>query len=99
MRTDGTEYQTEICSFSIRSASRTGKMAAPSGSTTMQAPARQVAKMSKTDRSKCRGAGLQMRSPSPSPALAAAHATKVSELRCEIMTPFGVPVDPDVYKM
>ena len=65
----------------------------------MQAAAWQVAKMSKTDRSKCSGAGLQTRSCSPSPAQAAAHSTKVSEARCEIITPFGVPVDPDVYRM
>ena len=55
--------------------------------------------MSKTDRSKCSGAGLQTRSCSPSPAAAAAHSTNVSELRWEIITPFGVPVDPEVYKM
>jgi len=65
----------------------------------MQAAAWQLAKMSKTDRSKCRGAGLQTRSCSLSPAHSAAQATKVSELRCEIMTPFGVPVDPEVYRM
>ena len=46
-----------------------------------------------------RGAGLQTRSCSLSPAQAAAQSTKVSEVRCEIMTPFGVPVDPEVYKM
>ena len=55
--------------------------------------------MSKTDRSKCSGAGLQTRSCSPSPAAAAAQSTNVSELRWEIITPFGVPVDPDVYRM
>ena len=55
--------------------------------------------MSKTDRSKCSGAGLQTRSCSRRPAQAAAHATKVSEARCEIITPFGVPVDPEVYRM
>ncbi len=65
----------------------------------MQAPARQVAKTSKTDRSKWSGAGLQTRSCSRRPAQAAAHAQKVSEARCEIITPFGVPVDPEVYRM
>ena len=55
--------------------------------------------MSKTDRSKCSGAGLHTRSCSPSPAAAAAQSTNVSEFRWEIITPFGVPVDPDVYKM
>jgi acyl-coenzyme A synthetase/AMP-(fatty) acid ligase len=58
-----------------------------------------VAKMSKTDRSKCSGAGLQTRSCSLSPAAAAAQSTNVSELRWEIITPLGVPVDPDVYRM
>ena len=55
--------------------------------------------MSNTDRSKWSGAGLQTRSCSVSPAAAAAHSTNVSELRWEIITPFGVPVDPDVYRM
>ena len=55
--------------------------------------------MSKTDRSKWSGAGLQTRSCAVSPAAAAAHSTNVSELRCEIITPFGLPVDPDVYRM
>ena len=99
MRTEGTEYQTEICSRSSHCASRAGKIDVISGTTTMQAAALQVAKMSKTDRSKCSGAGLQTRSCSPRPAQAAAHSTKVSEARCEIITPFGVPVDPDVYRM
>src|ERR1700744_507785 len=97
--TDGTEYQTEICSFSICCARRTGKVVAPGGSRTMHPPAEMVAKTSKTDRSKCSGAGLQTRSDSVSPVAPAAHTTKVSALRCEIMTPFGVPVDPEVYRM
>src|SRR5690242_4276495 len=99
MRTEGTEYQIEIRSASSHLAIDTGKVAAPSGSTVRHAPARQVAKMSKTDRSKCSGAGLQTRSCSPSSAAAAAQSTNVSELRWEIITPFGVPVDPDVYRM
>src|ERR1700728_1560944 len=99
VRSDGTEYQTEICSRSSHVAIDTGKVAAPSGSTAMQAAARQLAKTSKTDRSKCSGAGLQTRSCSPSAAAAAAHSTNASELRWEIITPFGVPVDPDVYRM
>src|ERR1700735_923299 len=99
VRTDGTEYQTEICSRSSHVAIDTGNVAAPSGSTARQAAAWQLAKTSKTDRSKCSGAGLLTRSCSPSPAAAAAHSTKASELRWEIITPFGVPVDPDVYRM
>ena len=99
MSTDGTEYQTEICADSIHRAIDTGNVAVPSGSTAMQAPARQLANTSKTDRSKCSGAGLQTRSWSVSRAAAAAHSTNVSELRWEIMTPFGAPVDPDVYRM
>ncbi|SRR5258708_6652604 len=54
------------------------------------------AKTSKTDRSKWSGAGLQTRSSVMSPAAAAAQSTNVSELRWEIITPFGVPVDPEV---
>src|ERR1700761_4993819 len=99
VRTEGTEYQTEIRSCSIHSARCAGKVEVISGSTTVQAAVRQVAKMSKTDRSKWSGAGLQTRSCSVSPAQFAAHATKVSEARCEIITPFGVPVDPEVYRM
>src|ERR1700749_630580 len=97
--TEGTEYQTEIRSRSIHCASRLGKIAVFSGSTVRQAAALQLAKMSKTDRSKFSGAGLQTRSSAPRPAQSAAHSTKVSDARCEIMTPFGVPVDPDVYRM
>src|SRR3984885_15489193 len=97
--TEGTEYQTETRSRSSHCASRAGKMDIFSGTTVMQAPALQAAKMSKTDRSKCSGAGLQTRSSSPRSVQAAAHSTKVSEARCEIITPFGAPVDPEVYRM
>ena len=55
--------------------------------------------MSKTDRSNCSGAGLDTRSSSRRPAQAVAHSTKVSEARWEIITPLGVPVDPEVYRM
>src|ERR1700728_3830377 len=97
--TEGTEYQTETRSRSSHCASRAGKMDMFSGTTVMQAPALPVAKMSKTDRSKCSGAGLHTRSASHRPALAAAQSTKVSDARWEIITPLGMPVDPDVYKM
>ncbi len=99
MRTDGTEYQTEIRSLVSHCVIEIGNVAVPSGSTVMQAAARQVAKTSNTDRSKLSGAGLQTRSSSVSPAADAAHSTNASELRWEIITPFGVPVDPEVYKM
>src|SRR5689334_13542372 len=99
VRTEGTEYQTEICSVSSHCTSRAGNIDVCSGSTAMVAAALQVAKMSKTDRSKCSGAGLHTRSCSVRPAQAAAHSTKVSEARWEIITPFGVPVDPEVYRM
>ena len=69
-----------------------------SGATTMQAAAWQLAKMSNTDRSKCSGAGLHA-GPAPQSAVAADHFTKVSEARWEIITPLGMPVDPDVYRM
>src|ERR1700759_1926103 len=99
VRTEGTEYQTEIRSRSIHSASSAGNVDIISGSTTMQAAVLQAAQTSKTDRSKWSGAGLQTRSSSVSPMQFAAHTTKVSEARCEIITPFGVPVDPEVYRM
>ena len=41
--TEGTEYQTEIRSRAIHSASRAGKMVVISGTTTMQAAALQAA--------------------------------------------------------
>src|SRR5215469_5643959 len=94
--TDGTEYQTETRSFSSHCAIETGKVVARSGITVRQAPAWQVAKTSNTDRSKWSGAGLQTRSSEVSLASAADQFTNVSELRWEIITPFGVPVDPDV---
>jgi hypothetical protein len=97
--TDGTEYQTETRSRSIHPASRAGKTVMFSGETTRQAATLQLAKMSNTDRSKCSGAGLHTRSSSPSPAHAVDQSTKVSEARWEIITPLGVPVDPDVYRM
>src|SRR6185437_12313379 len=99
VRTEGTEYQTETRSRSIHCASRAGKIAIFSGRTVMQAATRQLAKMSKTDRSKFSGAGQQTRSSSLRPAQPADHSTKVSDARCEIITPLGVPVDPDVYRM
>src|ERR1700739_3750885 len=77
----------------------TGKVAAPSGRTARQAAARQVEKTSKTERSKWSGAGLHTRSLSLRPAAAAAHSANVSEFRWEIITPFGRPVDPEVYRM
>ena len=70
-----------------------------SGVTTMHAPASQLAKTSKTDRSKCSGAGLHTRSSAPRPVQVADQSTKVSEARWEIITPLGVPVDPEVYRM
>src|ERR1700743_1302996 len=99
VRTEGSEYKTEICSLTSHCASRVGKIDVFSGTTAMQAAALQVAKMSKTDRSKCSGAGLQTRSCSLRAVQATAHSTKVSEARCEIITPLGAPVDPDVYRM
>src|ERR1700728_3231529 len=99
VRTEGTEYQTETRSPAIHCASRAGNIAVFSGTTARQAAARQLAKTSKTDRSKLSGAGQAARSRSARPVQATAPSAKVSDARCEIITPLGVPVDPDVYRM
>src|ERR1700761_2792892 len=97
--TEGTEYQAEIRSAASHCASRVGKIAVPSGTRARQAAVFAVAKMSNTDRSKLSGAGLATRSSGPRPVQSAAQSTKVREARCEIITPLGVPVEPEVYRM
>src|SRR5208337_1038762 len=99
VNTVGTEYQTVIRSRSISLTSSTGKVDTSSGTRIIVAPTRQEEKISNVDRSKCRGAWFETRSSSIRPAHSAAQFTNVSEFRCEIITPFGVPVEPDVYRI
>jgi hypothetical protein len=55
--------------------------------------------MSSTDRSKWKGAWLLNRSCSLGVNTSEHQSTKQAALPCDSMTPFGFPVDPEVYRM
>src|SRR5574338_569817 len=96
---EGTEFHTDIFVSEMYSASFAGKMATASGTTTTQAPALNATKTSKIDISKCNGARLDNRSSFSIPKKLQAELTKVKEFRCESMTPFGLPVEPEVNRI
>src|SRR5262249_46089019 len=99
-RIDGAEYQTLIARSARKSPSRAGSLPAASPISTTVDAWRQGVKRSKTDRSKCRGAGDENRAARDQGPSAAWHQSrKVSALACESITPLGWPVEPDVKRM
>jgi hypothetical protein len=77
----------------------TGKTANPSGTSEIAAPALAATKISKTERSKLNGAWLESLSSAVISKVSQPQLTKVSALRCESITPFGTPVEPDVKRI
>jgi len=69
------------------------------GTSTTAAPAPAAANTSKIDRSKWSGAWLDRRSSDETANRAMPQSTNVSAFRWESMTPFGSPVEPEVYRM
>ena len=85
-----------ISCSAIQRATSTGNSVASGRSSETDAPAAAAAKRSRIERSKCSGAWLESRSCSVIANSSAAQRTNVIALRCESITPFGSPVDPDV---
>ena len=67
-----------------------------SSTTTIVAPRESGAHTSNVDRSKWNGATLATRSSGASAMRSAAHSVNARQLQCEIITPLGTPVEPDV---
>src|SRR5438552_16584644 len=95
---EGTEYHT--VSFRSRTtwAIEAPKLASPVWNRCTEAPARAAAYRSKTDKSKWNGAWLHRRSSWPMSKRPTAHSTNARALRWVSITPFGDPVEPDVYR-
>src|SRR5947209_8486434 len=93
---DGTEYQIVIAFSESHCTSSRGRRAMASSTSSTLAPDRKATYRSKTERSKWKGAWLESRSDGATRNSRAAHSTKASALRCEIVTPLGVPVEPEV---
>ena len=65
----------------------------------LAAPTIIAVKMSSVDKSKCRGAWLENLSSGPGWKVSATQRMNVRTFRCVIMTPLGVPVEPEVYRI
>ncbi len=77
-------------------ATSTGNTDILDGTSTRVAPARAAAYRSKVDRSKWSGAWLDTTSSATTAYSSAAQSTNPRQARWLSITPFGVPVDPDV---
>src|SRR6185437_1915807 len=95
-RAEGTEYQTEMRSFSIQSATALGKRAVTASKRQTAAPRLRLAQRSKMERSKWKGAWLATRSAGPRLIWSAAHSMKLRAWPWVSMTPLGTPVEPEV---
>ena len=98
-RIDGTEYQTVTWCSRIPDASAATSRAWASSMIHTAAPAESPVNRSKVLRSKLKEAWLANTSSGPTSSSPRAQPTKLARFRCEILTPLGTPVDPEVYRM
>src|SRR5690349_10404768 len=96
LRTDGVEYQTVSCFEAINDASFPGLLPSSSEIKCRVLPCFAGRYRSKIERSKWKGAWLLKRSCSSGVNTEEHQSTKLSALRWLNVTPFGIPVDPEV---
>src|SRR5918996_3235722 len=99
VRTEGTENHCVNSAVRTKSASLLGSKFNMGGTKWSWAPAAKVPKISKTDKSKCKGECPEVRSDGAMAKYRCAHSTKCVTLAWVMETPFCVPVDPDVKRI
>src|SRR6476469_9001821 len=77
-------------------AMKRGIQTIPSGTITQVAPQSAILNMSNVERSKLSGEGQAMRSAATMANSRADQHTNAATARCEITTPLGTPVEPEV---
>ncbi len=92
----GTNWTTVTPRSSITRAIAPGSFAAWTGRSTRRAPTASVVHSSHTDASKEMEVRCSTVSSGPIPKAAACHAVWFARLRCSIIAPLGVPVEPEV---
>src|SRR3972149_5505476 len=97
LKTEGADDQLVIRRSAMVAARPIGSFAVSSAIRTRAAPCLIGTYRSRMDRSKWNGACEAKRSVSAGWNTSEHQSTKLSALRCESITPFGFPVDPEVY--
>src|SRR2546427_1972582 len=83
----------------MKSAKCFGSKFSSGGTRWSWAPAAKAPKISKTDKSKCKGGCPEIRSDALIPKYWVAQSTKWITLEWVMTTPLGVPVEPEVKRM
>jgi hypothetical protein len=94
---DGTTLATLTPAERAISASATGSERSPPVATASVPPAARVTATSNTAASKLNEANCNTTTPSPTPNTGRIAAARFATPRCATATPFGQPVDPEVY--
>jgi hypothetical protein len=93
---DGVEYHIVMRFDAIAGAKRAGSLPTSSPNRTTVAPCFMGTCRSRIERSKWKGAWDEKRSSSVGSSASPHQSTNAAAWRCESVTPFGVPVEPDV---
>src|SRR5205807_6981382 len=99
LRMEGAEYQHVICCSAISAARRRGSLPTSSAMSTSVAPCLRGTWISRMERSKWNGACEEKRSLVIGSNTSEHQSTKLTAFSWESITPLGLPVEPDVYRI